>query len=180
MRNDYTTYIALYIDDLLIISENDDDLVNVKRRLTEKFEMKNLSVTKKFLEIKIEYDDDDSIKLHQNQYIQKLLKRHDMQNCNSVSTSIDTSIKLIKTTDAEATTDSKEYQFIVKDLMFAAIVTRLNIIYAIEQLSQFNSNPSSKHLLAAKRVLRYLKNMSKLNITYSSSATRLVDYSDAD
>src|SRR5436305_10498872 len=180
MKNDYMTYIALYVDDLLIISVNDDDLVNVKRRLIEKFEMKNLSVAKKFLEIKIEYDDDDSIKLHQNQYIQKLLKRHDMQNCNSVSTSIDTSIKLIKTTDAEATTDSKEYQFIVKDLMFAAIVIRSNIICAIEQLSQFNSNSFSKHLLAAKRVLRYLKDMSKLSITYSSSATCFVSYSNAD
>ena len=146
-------YITLYIDDLLIISKNDDDLVNVKRRLTEKFEMKNLNVAKKFLEIEIEYDDDDSIKLHQNQYIQKLLKRHDMQNCNSVSTSIDTSIKLIKTTDVEAMTNSKEYQFIVKDLIFAAIITRLNIICAIEQLSQFNSNSFSKHLLTAKRVL---------------------------
>src|SRR5436305_2296343 len=153
MKNDYTTYITLYIDDLLIISENDDDLVNMKRRLTEKFEMKNLSVAKKFLEIEIEYDDDDSIKLHQNQYIQKLLKRHDMQNCNSVSTSIDTSIKLIKTTDVEATANSKEYQFIMKGLMFAAIITRSNIICTIEQLSQFNNNSSSKHLLAANRVL---------------------------
>src|SRR5436309_3450950 len=139
MRNDYTTYIALYVDDLLIISENDDDLVNVKRRLIEKFEMKNLSVTKKFLEIKIEYDYDDSIKLHQNQYIQKLLKRHDMQNCNSVSTSIDTSIKLIKMTDAEAMTNSKKYQFIMRDLIFAVIIIKSNIICAIEQLSQFNS-----------------------------------------
>ena len=174
------TYIALYVDDLLIISENDDDLVNVKRRLTEKFEMKNLSVAKKFLEIEIEYNDDDSIKLHQNQYIQKLLKRHDMQNCNSVSTLIDTSIKLIKMTNVKIMMNSKKYQFIVKNLIFAAIITRSNIICTIEQLSQFNSNSSSKHLLAAKRVLRYFKNMSKLSITYSSSVTHLVDYSNAD
>ena len=63
------TYITLYIDDLLIISENDDDLMKIKRRLMEKFEMKDLNITRKFLEMKIEYDDNDSIKLHQNQYI---------------------------------------------------------------------------------------------------------------
>ena len=180
ITNGYMTYIALYVDDLLIISENDDDLVEVKRRLTEKFEMKDLGVARKFLGIEIEYDDDGSIKLHQDQYIQDLLKRHDMQDCNPVSTLIDTSIKLVKMTDAEATADPKEYQSIMGGLMFAAIVTRPDIMCAVGQLSQFNSNPSSKHLLAANRVLRYLKGTSKLGITYSPPATRLVDYSDAD
>ena len=64
--------------------------------------------------------------------------------------------------------------------MFAAIVTRPDIMCAVGQLSQFNSNPSSKHLLAAKRVLRYLKGTSKLGIMYSPPATHLVGYSDAD
>ena len=144
------TYITLYVDDLLIISENDDDLVEVKRRLTEKFEMKDLGVARKFLGMEIEYGDDGSIKLHQDQYIQGLLKRHGMQDCNPVITPLDTSIKLVKTTDAEATADPKEYQSIVGGLMFAAIVTRPDIMCAVGQLSQFNSNPSSKHLLAAK------------------------------
>ena len=179
-RNGYTTYIALYVDDLLIISENDDDLAEVKRRLTEKFEMKDLGVARKFLGMEIEYGDDGSIKLHQDQYIQGLLKRHGMQDCNPVITPLDTSIKLVKTTDAEATADPKEYQSIVGGLMFAAIVTRPDIMCAVGQLSQFNSDPSSKHLLAAKRVLRYLKGTSKLGITYSPPATRLVGYSDAD
>src|SRR6266496_1098913 len=52
-RNGYTTYIALYVDDLLIISENDDDLAEVKRRLMEKFEMKDLGVARKFLGMEI-------------------------------------------------------------------------------------------------------------------------------
>ena len=153
IRNDYMIYITLYIDDLLIISENDDDLVKIKRRLMKKFEMKDLSIARKFLGMKIEYDDDDSIKLHQNQYIQSLLKRHDMQDYNSVIISLDISVKLIKTIDIEVTMDSKKYQSIVEGLIFAAIVTKSNIISAIDQLSQFNNNSFSKHLLATKRVL---------------------------
>ena len=79
--------------------------------------MKDLGVARKFLEMKIEYNDDDSIKLHQDQYIQGLLKRHDMQNCNPVIITLDISIKLIKTIDAEATMNSKEYQSIIEGLM---------------------------------------------------------------
>src|SRR5438046_9259401 len=180
MRNGYMTYITLYVDDLLIISENDDDLVEVKRRLMEKFEMKDLGVARKFLGMEIEYSDDGSIKLHQDQYIQGLFQCHGMQDCNPVITPLDTSIKLVKTTDAKATDDQKEYQSIVVGLIFAAIVTRPDIMCAVGQLPQFNSDPSSKHLLAAKRVLRYLKGTSKLGITYSPPATRLVGYSDAD
>jgi len=179
-RDGFTTYLALYVDDLLIISENDDHLAEVKRRLAEKFEMKDLGVAKKFLGMEIEYGDDGSITIHQDRYIQSLLRRHGMEDCNPVSTPLDTSTKLVKTTDAEAIADPKEYQSIIGGLMFAAIVTRPDIMCAVGQLSQFNSNPSSKHLAAAKRVLRYLKGTSKLGITYSPPITRLTGYSDAD
>jgi len=164
----------------LIISDNDDHLAEVKRRLAEKFEMKDLGVARKFLGMEIEYGDDGSITIHQDRYIQSLLRRHGMEDCNPVSTPLDTSTKLVKTTDAEATADPKEYQSIIGGLMFAAIVTRPDIMCAVGQLSQFNSNPSSKHLAAAKRVLRYLKGTSKLGIMYSPPTTRLVGYSDAD
>ena len=113
------TYIALYVDDLLIISENDDNFVEMKRRLTEKFEMKDLGVARKFLGMETEYNDDDSIKIHQDQYIQSLLKHHGMQDCDPVSTSFDISTKLVKMTDAEAKANPREYQSIIEDLMFS-------------------------------------------------------------
>ena len=60
--------------------------------------------------------------------------------------------------------------------MFAACV----IICAVGQLSQFLNNPSSKHMLAVKRVLRYLQGTPSLGITYGPPPTRLTGYSDAD
>ena len=150
----------------MIISEDDDHLVEVKGLLAEKFEMKDLGVARKFLGMEIEYDKDGSIKIHQEQYIQSLLSKHGMRDCNSVTTPLDTSIKLVRTTDAEATADPKGYQSIIGGLMFAAIVTRPDIMCAVGQLSQFNSNPSTKHLAAAKRVLRYLRGTARLGIRY--------------
>jgi hypothetical protein len=64
--------------------------------------------------------------------------------------------------------------------MFAAVVTWPDIMCAVGQLSQFNTNPSSKHLFAAKRVLRYLAGTMDLGIVYGPSSTRLVGLSDAD
>jgi len=71
-------YIALYIDDLIIASENEKDILTIKRRLSERFEMKDLGIARKFLGMEIEYENDGSIKIHQNQYIQQLLEHHGM------------------------------------------------------------------------------------------------------
>jgi len=142
--------------------------------------MKDLSIARKFLGIEIEYSDDRSIKIHQEQYIQQLLLRHGMEDCAPVLTPLDTSVKLSKTTDDDALADQKEYASIVGGLMFAACVTRSDIMCAAGQLSQFLNNPSSKHMAAAKRVLRYLKGTLTFGITYRPPPKRLTGYSDAN
>jgi hypothetical protein len=63
------TYIALYVDDLIIAGENEAEIATIKQRLSERFEMKDLGIAKKFLGMEIEYVSDGSIKIHQNQYI---------------------------------------------------------------------------------------------------------------
>jgi hypothetical protein len=173
------TYIALYVDDFIIAGENEDDIMRIKQLLAEQFEMKDLGIAKKFLGMEIEYGDDGSIKIHQEQYIEQLL-RDGMQDCNLVHTPLDTFVKLCKTTDDDALADQKEYASIVGGLMFAACVTRPDITCAAGQLSQFLNNPSSKHLAAAKRVLRYLKGTTTPGITYRPPPMRLTGYSDAN
>ena len=93
---------------------------------------------------------------------------------------MDTSAKLGLITDKEARADPKEYASIVGGLMFAACVTRPDIVCAVGQLSRFLNNPSSKHMLAAKRVLRYLRGTAILRITYRPPPLRLQGYSDAN
>ena len=39
------------------------------------------------------------------------------------------------------------------------MATRSDIAHAVGIVSNFNSNPTSAHLTAAKRILRYLKGM---------------------
>src|SRR5438046_9456987 len=107
--------------------------------------------------MEIEYGNNGSIKIHQNQYIQQLFTRNAMQDCSPITTPMDTSVKLIASKDDEALADPKEYASIVGGLMFAACVTRPDIICAVGQLSRFLNNPSSKHMLAVKRVLCYLQ-----------------------
>jgi hypothetical protein len=173
-------YIALYVDDLIIAGENENIIATIKRRLSERFDMKDLGIAKKFLGMEIEYGNDGSIKIHQCQYIQQLLERHGMGDCNAVATPLDTTVKLSSIKDDQAPADPHEYASIVGGLMFAACVTRPDITCAVGQLSQFLNNPSSIHMHAAKRILRYLQGTSTLGITYRPPPLRLHGYSDAD
>ena len=52
--------------------------------------------------------------------------------------------------------------------MYAAIGTRPDISYAVGLLSSYNANPRTKHLAAAKGVLRYLKKTKDLKLVYTA------------
>src|SRR5437762_1805402 len=99
------TFIILYMDNLLIMTEDDEELASLKRRLTARFEMKDLGEVKRFLGIEIEHES-NGIKIHQADYIRTLLHRHGMQDCNSVNTAMDPSIKLTATMDSDVKVDS--------------------------------------------------------------------------
>src|ERR1700689_971397 len=174
------TYIALYVDDLIIAGEKENEISTIKERLSARFEMKDLGIARKFLGMEIEYGNDGSIKIHQNQYIQQLLERHGMGKCHPVTPPLDTSVKLSSITEPEAPADPQEYASIVGGLTVAACVTRPDIACAVGQLSQFLSKPSSMHMHAAKRVLRYLQGTSMLGIRYRPPSLRLQGYSDAN
>ena len=68
----------------------------------------------------------------------------------------------------------------VGSLMYAMLCTRLDICYAIELVSRYQSNPGQKHWQAVKRILRYLKGTLDYSLQYQGSDMSLVGYSDAD
>jgi len=69
---------------------------------------------------------------------------------------------------------------VVGSLMFAAIVSRPDIMYAVSRISRFLNNPGKKHWIAAKRILRYLKGTINTGIIYKGSNCELKVYTDAD
>jgi len=62
--------------------------------------------------------------------------------------------------------------------LHTAIATRQDIAQAVGVVSKFNSTPTEVHLIAVKRILRYLKGAASLEIKYQKSDN--TGYSDAD
>lgn len=72
---------------------------------------------------------------------------------------------------------------LVGSLVYAAMVTRLDIAHRIQVLGRHLQASGQEHWTAAKRVLRYLKGTRELGIVYGANGARdieLYGYCDAD
>lgn len=77
---------------------------------------------------------------------------------------------------------TRTFQRIVGSLLFLQICSRPDISFAVLTLSQHCASPESRHLAAAKRVLRYLKGTRSYRLHYGgeSRSLPLTGLSDAD
>ena len=107
--------------------------------------------------------------------------RFKLHDANNTKTPLPAGIHLEKS-DLLATTEAKMYyQQMIGTLIYAAIGTRPDIVFAATRLLRYNNNPTEEHIEYAKYVLRYLKGTKELKIIYDgSSDAGLIGYSDSD
>jgi histone deacetylase 1/2 len=76
--------------------------------------------------------------------------------------------------------DSTRYRSIVGALQYLTL-TRPDISFSVNKVCQFLHAPTTHHWTAVKRILRYLKDTSKLGLRLSKSSSMIVSaFSDAD
>ncbi len=104
-----------------------------------------------------------------------------MENCKPVGTPVDPGKYLAEATEDDETVNQQAYQSLVGSLIYLATCTRSDIAYAVGTLARFSSKPNQTHWVAAKRVLRYLKDTSELGILFRGGEPgHCLGYSDAD
>lgn len=156
--------IAVWVDNILVTGKSGQNIVKVKSQLASTFKMKDLSQLTHFLSMQVTRTPDNGISIDQSTYIKDILARFGMEDSNAVYTPLATGTKLVRANEDSRSGDKSTrndvqplYQSILGSLIYAILCTRPDIAYAVQQLSQFMSDPSPIHLQAAKRVLRYLQ-----------------------
>ncbi|KAI0982296.1 hypothetical protein GJ496_006005 [Pomphorhynchus laevis] len=76
--------IAVYVDDLIIASKNQDDLVHMKTELGMRFKAKDYNELNYCLGIEINIHE-DNIELQQTNFIQRMLNKYQMAECKIVT-----------------------------------------------------------------------------------------------
>lgn len=174
----HKTYLAIYIDDGLIVSDDRDLITSIIEYLKRHFEVKAFDVDS-YLGMQIERQTDGSIWLHQSNYAKKVLDRFQMSNCNQVSIPADPNKALYDLENEKPVVFP--YREAVGSIMYLAVSTRPDLSFAIGLVSRFLENPRETHVNAVKRILRYIKGTINYGIFFKSNVNlNLFAYSDSD
>lgn len=147
-------------------------------RLGSVFSLKDLGTLSYFLGIEATRDNQDLL-LTQKKYVDGLLSKASMSNCEPVATPMVSSSHL-SAFGGEKFTHAQLYRSIVGALQYVCI-TRTDLSFCVNKVCQFMHASLVSHRVAVKRILRYLKGTSTTGLFISKSANQnLVAYSDAD
>ena len=121
----------------------------------------------------------DGIFICQTKYIYDLLKKFDLTDCSSAKTPMATATKL-ELNIKESKFEISNYRGMVGSLIYLT-ASRPDIMFATCLCARFQVDPRESHLIAIKRIFRYLKGTPNLRIWYPRESTfHLIGYSDVD
>lgn len=165
----------MYVDDLLILGTSQKEVDKLKDVLSENFSMKDLGIISQYLGINIKQNLKEGFtELNQEKYLQCVLKRFDMQDCNSISTPLENNLDVKSLTCKDS--DPKMQKLcrqIIGSLMYAALGSRPDLCESISLLSRFQDKAGTCLYKALKRVLRYIKGT--LNLTLMFRPNKNID-----
>ncbi|SPO25882.1 uncharacterized protein UTRI_03247 [Ustilago trichophora] len=175
------TIIALYVDDVIILTKDERKLTEIKQALSTAFKMTDGGVLSSILGMQVTWES-AHIKLDQSAYLQRILERNNLQDCKGVgapmaSGGITEGAEEV-TLDAEQVT---KYQSNIGALLYAARMTRPDIAFAVQNLSRHLKAPTKAHASALKHLMRYIKGTLNLGIHYPREMfAGLEAWSDSD
>ncbi|KAH9678884.1 Integrase catalytic domain-containing protein [Citrus sinensis] len=180
--------LLLYVDDMLVAGSNKDRVQELKAQLAREFEMKDLGPANKILGMQIHRDRNNmKIWLSQKNYLKKILRRFNMQDCKSISISFPVNFKLSSSMCPSNEAKMKEmsqvpYASAVGSLMFAMICTRPDIAQAVGETVVALSTTEAEYMAATQAykeaiwiqmLLEELRHKQEKNFVYCDSQSAL-------
>ena len=174
--------ILVYVDDIALFGAL-DDIQAFKSQIAMRYKITDLGEVNQFLGLHITRNRlKKTLTIDQSHYIRKTLMRFGRSHYSPAYAPFAAGTKLKANSDKESNSSlTSRYQQIVGSLMYAMLGSRPDICFTVNHLSQFGSNPTTTHLLAAQHVLRYLSTTEDYKLTYGNTdSTELVGYSDSN
>lgn len=151
--------VLIYVDDILIACTDSTVIKEVKDQIKAVFEISDLGEAKWILKIQIK-PTQGGIWIGQTNYIRSLLEEEgiwDKDACKWQDSPmiVSWSNDLLSTKlDQYA---AKRYATVLAKLLYLAMQTRPDILYAVNVLAQYQRSPTRKHMQALIRILYYLR-----------------------
>nr|XP_043625661.1 uncharacterized mitochondrial protein AtMg00810-like [Erigeron canadensis] len=176
-RDSRIMYLLVYVEDLILTGNQQSTLQSFIYCLNQEFAIKDLGKLNYFLGLEVTHTQ-KGLFLNQSKYALDILTHAKMLEAKPAPTPLSTNVSFVSAGDPYP--NITHYRSIVGALQYLTI-TRPDISYAVNQVSQFLQSPTVAHFQEVKRILRYIKGTIAYGIHYSSPThTSLLGYSDAD
>jgi len=178
---DVKFFIVVYVDDLILVCNDQNKLLQIKEELSQKFEMKDLEELHFFLGMDVERNRDEQLlRINQIKYLKEILKPFGMEE-RAIGVPLDPKVKLQRNANGNDESKIFPYQQVVGSLMYAMLCTRPNLAYPMSVLSQHMANLNMEHYMAVKRIFRYLQGTLQMKLQFGATPSKEVfGYCDAD
>ncbi|GBO39994.1 Retrovirus-related Pol polyprotein from transposon RE1 [Araneus ventricosus] len=174
--------LLFYVDDIIVFGKEIQNVDFVLNLLQDNFDLKVLGRAKKLLGIEFEEQGNDLF-IHQKSYIERVCRTYEEYKFPVISLPI-SKVQVLSKLDSPKTSEELlnfPYRNLIGSLEFIALRTRPDIMYAINVLSQFQSNPGIKHWNCLLRLLGYLKYTQNYMLELSKvKSLKLRCFSDSD
>lgn len=173
-------FLALYVDDGLIMSKSESAIKSVLDYLESSFKI-TVDRADEFLGFEIKRNRERRLlKICQTGYIKRVLEKFNMNESNPSSIPAEPGMSL---QNQRSESDRKiPYREAIGSLLFAARVCRPDIEFAVNYASHFLSCYDDTHWQVVKKIMRYLNGTRDFGIVYgnSGSSFEISGFTDAD
>ncbi|GAU47880.1 hypothetical protein TSUD_404520 [Trifolium subterraneum] len=146
--------------------------------VASEFEMSMMGELGFFLGLQIKQQEDGTF-ISQEKYVNDLLKKYKMNEAKIMSTPMHPSTSLDKDEKGKDVSE-KEYRGMIGSLLYLT-ASRPDIVFAVGLCARFQTSPKESHLIAVKRIFRYLVGTPDVGLWYKKgSHFDLQAYCDAD
>jgi hypothetical protein len=168
----------IYVNDIIFGSTNQKSCEEFSRVMMQSFKMSMMGELTYFLGFQVKQLNDGTF-ISQMKYTQDLLKRFGIKDAKPVKTLMGTDGHLDLNKGGKSV-DQKAYRSMIGSLLYLC-ASRPDIMLSVCMCARFQSDPKECHLVAVKRILRYLVSTPCFGIYYPKGSTfDLIRYSDSN
>jgi hypothetical protein len=168
----------IYVDDIIFGSTDEKFCEEFSRVMTNRFEMSMMGELKLFLGFQVKQLREGTF-MCQTKYTQDMLKKFGMEKAKPAKTPMASNGHLDLNEEGKSV-DHKLYRSMIGSLLYLC-ASRSDIMLSVCMCARFQANSKECHLVAVKRILRYLVHTQNLGLWYLKGFLfHLFGYSHSD
>jgi hypothetical protein len=177
-----------WVDDMLVASAHDDLIDYVSQSLCTEYKITDMGPAQKYVGLSILRDESKGeMWVHQSGYIKEMAEKYQVTGTAYPDTPLPYNFLLQHPGEGSEDEDSSEtgpglskdqhkrYQKIVGALNYCAHTTRIDIAFAVNQLSRAMHYAKARHLAAAEHCVKYLLGTHNYALHYARSAGSVLE-----